>query len=511
MPSNDTYTVTYKDGTSIQFNKMKGVRKVKLRRNASSSGLTNKMVPLGVDVVKLSEQSHYLLYDNQENMNSGGLLKKHYNRLKVMRYFKTVGSAYRAKNKFYIGKNSLVLIPVSDLTKEQVTREIGNRGVVKHKSNNCFVIECDTEEIMKKRVNELNQETWVAIADPNFSNLETIPEDRQRNITDARRFINMTVPPQSSHKILNAVGRPNGKSAIKIGIFDTGIDREHFDLKEALNNQPHFDAIAWDHDPYPFNRNAHGTLCAGIAGARKKHQSGVNGIGSGCSIIDYRICLNAKSSDGFFNRFEYDLYSLINAFNIAAFTHEVDVISCSWGVGQSYKSLEYVLKNVSENGRNSKGLPIVFSAGNGESEVNFPASSPYVITVAAVDRQKIPLKGRIDNEIYYPGSNYGDNVDIAAIGTEIVTTDMLAHYGRVSLSLHNFNYDKNFGGTSAAAPQVAGCIGLMISKNSELKLEDIKGLLTDKRNLTAFGETPQENFGAGILNVLEILSKINVT
>lgn len=511
MENETTYKVQYKDGTSISFEKLNGVRKVQLKKYASANEISAKMIESGFEIVKLPIQSQYLLFEIQASIKGQNWSQKEKASILIDTYFSTIGKVYGANNYMYLGQTSLVLIPFDNLTSQEVASKLGSKGTIKHNLENCFVVEYESETIMKDKVNELNLEEWVELADPNFSNLSEIPIDRKRNIQDAHRFINMKLPPQDSHDILNAKDRIKGKASVKIAIFDTGIDHDHYDLKDALQGQPHYDAISWDNNPYPYNRNSHGTLCAGIAAAQKKYESGVNGIGYGCSISDYRICYHGKNTGGIYKEFHYDLYSMINAFNKAAFVDKVDVISCSWGVGQKYKTLEKVLKNVSEKGREAKGLPIVFSAGNGENNVSFPANSSYVITVAAVDRSKQPIRNTIIDGIEYFGSNFGENVDLAAVGTDIITTDMLAHYGRVSASIENFNYDKKFRGTSAAAPQVAGCIGLMLSKNNKLSFFEIKDLLTDKCNLSKFKTKTKKNYGVGILNVAKVLSKINVT
>src|SRR5262249_46332837 len=114
-------------------------------------------------------------------------------------------------------------------------------------------------------------------------------------------------------------------------------------------------------------------------------------------------------------------------------------------------------------GRGGRGIPIVFATGNNNRLIDsFPLHNhPYVINVASVERIDC-RDGR---------SGYGDHIDVCAVG-----------YGNASLGpfgVTGINTDDGayLGGTSAAAPQVAGALALALSVNSDLTRDQLVTLL----------------------------------
>ncbi|MCG8331581.1 MAG: S8 family serine peptidase [Chitinophagales bacterium] len=71
---------------------------------------------------------------------------------------------------------------------------------------------------------------------------------------------------------------------------------------------------------------------------------------------------------------------------------------------------------------------------------------------------------------------------------KIITTGLMPPYGKKYIP---------FGGTSAAAPQVAGVIALMLSMNSTLRVKDIKNILYSSADpvYNQNSWTPQTGFG----------------
>ena len=68
----------------------------------------------------------------------------------------------------------------------------------------------------------------------------------------------------------------------------------------------------------------------------------------------------------------------------------------------------------------------------------------------------------------------GKSLDLVAFGErdEIVTTDFMG-----SLGYSDGSYNMGFSGTSAACPQVAGVVALMLSANPNLTEEKVKEYL----------------------------------
>ncbi len=325
-----------------------------------------------------------------------------------------------------------------------------------------------------------------------------------------------------------------GNSDIKIAILDDGVDTEHEDLDIAdsydfvkdeedtgnvgeyydVNNltelcsDPTFENCVFgyyedssgerceapytdctfvlSHDAY------HGTACAGVAAAKGNNNKGVTGLCMNCSVLAYQV----MNSSGYAHA-DADL----RAFDRAKLN--ADVVSCSWGYPADWGALSVInpaiidiINDTVINGRNGKGLPVLFASGN-EGDNFIDDSLPglqNVISIGAVNYQ--------DELTVY--SNYGDNLFVVApsnIGRgysddenmyAIWTTDIMGNDGYnkitdIELPCNNNeagcqNYTSGFGGTSSATPLVSGLIALMLSENNNLSLEDIKNIL--KTNAT---------------------------
>ena len=76
-----------------------------------------------------------------------------------------------------------------------------------------------------------------------------------------------------------------------------------------------------------------------------------------------------------------------------------------------------------------------------------------------------------------PGSNYGNRLSMMAPGTNIFTTDLQDTLGKSKLPSPAGDYYSDFGGTSAAAPHVAGVAALVLSVNPCLTREEVTYIL----------------------------------
>jgi subtilisin family serine protease len=146
--------------------------------------------------------------------------------------------------------------------------------------------------------------------------------------------------------------------------------------------------------------------------------------------------------------------------NIAAraITYAVDagakIINASWDVGLSSPELQNAIKHAED-----KNVLVVVAAGNGGGNNNdyltFPASFQFtnMITVMASDEE--------DEK---PGfSNYGDNVDIAAPGVNVISTSSYICQPRSALSPFGIHPYRRYSGTSPAAAHVTGAAALLLS------------------------------------------------
>ena len=172
----------------------------------------------------------------------------------------------------------------------------------------------------------------------------------------------------------------------------------------------------------------HGIHCAGIAAAGTDNGIGIAGLGYNCSVMPVKVFPNSFSD-------------VIAKGIIFAADNGAKVISMSLG---SYRYSQEEQDAVNYAFR--KNIVIVASAGNDNLDTvanpHYPSDYLNVISTGSTDR----------NDRKSDFSNFGKRVDIAAPGTDILSTFGTANgsYGELS-------------GTSMATPAVAGIIGLVWS------------------------------------------------
>lgn len=233
-----------------------------------------------------------------------------------------------------------------------------------------------------------------------------------------------------------------GSSTVYIAILDSGVYSDtspylapdggygHPDLRGKVALERNFTTAStgWD-DWY-----GHGTLMAGIAGARTNTSPavGIAGIGFNARIFNGKVLGDTGSG------FE----SWVAEGITWAVDNGAQVISMSLGApGPCSQTMQTAI-----NYAWGKGAVIVAAAGNGGGDgvgdpaPESPANCPLVIPVAAINQD--------DSRASF--SNYGPSVALAAPGVNILSTNYVGTYSTVS-------------GTSPATPHVAGVAALLHS------------------------------------------------
>lgn len=226
---------------------------------------------------------------------------------------------------------------------------------------------------------------------------------------------------------------------VNVALIDTGVEKLHPDLRSSSVN-PAYDSytkLMLVNGLY----GAHGTSCAGIIAATMNNQVGIVGISSGVTLHSYADKMQLRPNIS---------HDLASALSMAL--RSVDVLSCSWGGADLISSeITDAIKMYMPEGRNGKGVVVVFSSGNDNSSVLFPANcNPDIIVVGSTDKS--------GNRSSF--SNYGDELDVMAPGEYIYT---LGFNGEST-----YGYNSDFRGTSASCPQVAAIAALMIGVNNKL-------------------------------------------
>lgn len=235
---------------------------------------------------------------------------------------------------------------------------------------------------------------------------------------------------------------------VKIALIDTGVDPTHPEFDMSRVNQA-YDANAslwYGNTIY----GSHGISCAGIMVARTNNNMGIAGIAPNANLDSYADPLTKRPNAS--QTLASELYLAINS---------SDVVSCSWGGADLMSSeITQAITWYLSEGRNNKGTVIVFSSGNNNSSVIYPANcTPEILVVGASDQN-----GRRCNF-----SNYGSELDIVAPGTGIYTLG----YN----SQGNLSYTADFNGTSAACPHVAAVAALVLSVNPNLTNLEVNDII----------------------------------
>lgn len=308
----------------------------------------------------------------------------------------------------------------------------------------------------------------------------------------------------------------NGNSYVIIGILDSGIPMQNGVLSHPdLQNQnriilgPDYsdDNFGYDKDQY-----GHGTHVAGIAAAETNNGIGIAGIAGICKLMVIKAFNQSGSgtSQWFYNGVIYAVNYIINnpGYKI--------VINYSGGGASPSSVMESAISYA-----NSNNVTIVVSAGNsGSSGVQYPAhySSSYsnVIAVAATDQNDVIASYSSTGpevNISAPGG-WGDYLDQGVyrfngpndLGQNIFSTEPNYPFNIQS----NTDATQNYGylaGTSMAAPQVTGTVGLMLSMNASLTPTQIRQFLQNSANKVSGmnGQNFTNQYGYGRLNANQAL------
>jgi subtilisin family serine protease len=249
-------------------------------------------------------------------------------------------------------------------------------------------------------------------------------------------------------------------SNIRVAVIDDGVE-EHEDLAgRVLQGYTPLNPTGYGQ---PIQSGHHGQACAGIIAA-SHNTLGIAGIAPSVQIIPINIFYSNESTQDLASAIEY-------AWNPTK--GKADVISNSWSFSDPFAYADNIAQEISNaisQGRGNRGSIVVFSSGNYSDLVAFPANLDAVLSVGAVNK----------NGIRWDYSCYGSRLDVMAPSGnngrgqgDVVTTDRMGNNGYEGSD----KYCMSFGGTSAAAPQVAGIAALMLSVNPNLTQKQVVDII----------------------------------
>lgn len=276
----------------------------------------------------------------------------------------------------------------------------------------------------------------------------------------------------------------NAPGGMAIAVVDDGVQASHPDF----GGQVEFGYDTWGNNSpgcfgcanNPAGSYSHGTQVAGIIAGQHNNGKGVAGVAPLAFIYPVRILRHEQPTppptdeqiaDGIDTAWELGI---------------VQVMNNSWGyTAPGYQGNPVVtaaIQRATTLGRGGKGTVVVFSAGNPSNRIAgvinpvlYPARLPEVIAVSAINNvggvsNYSPQGNEID--LVAPSSHSGD----FCVG-EVFTTDLAGSNGCNSTFVSEpfgVDYTGTFSGTSAAAPQVSGIAALLLSREPNLTLAQVK-------------------------------------
>lgn len=291
-------------------------------------------------------------------------------------------------------------------------------------------------------------------------------------------------PHQSGPQMVDAPAAweiTQGESDITIAICDSGIKYDHEDLAanmdESVDNYG-YDFINHDPDPYPrtFSNEdnkqieSHGTQTAGIVGAITDNDVGVAGI-SDCSLLSVKIG-DWMTGEGW-----ADGWAMVNGVEWAVSAGaDVILVNVDGSGIDPWPPFDEVVRYA-----DAGDTITIAAAGNGRREYDAVAYASQCHMAVAAASSKDELA---------EFSSYGDFVTVTAPGTRGYTTYPAAD-GEPA------DEYSSYGGTSMAAPVVAGVAGLILSVDDTFSIEEVKTIIEETATDMGLPEVEQ---GHGLVN-----------
>ncbi len=298
-------------------------------------------------------------------------------------------------------------------------------------------------------------------------------------------------------------------TGVTIALIDDGVDLDHEEFRSGGKLVAPRDVTLGTSNPRPGSGDRHGTACAGVACADGLF--GASGVAPRARLIPIRLASGLGSQQ------EADAF-------VWAAQHGADVISCSWGpedgdwsdpndplhrqVVPLPDSTRLAIDFAVNQGRGGKGSVVCFAAGNGNEPVDNDGYASYskVMAIAACnDRGKKSAYSDFGDAIWC--SFPSNDTILPRLTPGIWTTDNMGpsgyNPGQTAKGDAAGNYTNSFGGTSSASPGAAGVAALILSRNPDLRWDEVRAIMkgaceridTAGGNYDASGHSPKYGYG----------------
>lgn len=251
---------------------------------------------------------------------------------------------------------------------------------------------------------------------------------------------------------------------IGIAIVDTGV-APHSDLVKPRNRIVAFKDFV-NQKNAPYDDDGHGTHVAGIAAGNGFSNSKYNGIAPDANIIGVKVL------DGTGSGSTSDILAGVQWVVDNKDKYNIKVLNLSLGTPADTIYKEDPLAKGATAAVTKYGITVITAAGNSgpnRRTINSPGTSPFVITVGAIDDNRTPSYEDIfiaDFSSRGPTISGEIKPDIMAPGVDII-----------SLSNTNSSGYTSHSGTSMATPIISGAAALLYEQNSSATPQYIKKII----------------------------------
>lgn len=303
-----------------------------------------------------------------------------------------------------------------------------------------------------------------------------IPDDplfsKQWALLNTFNGLDINILPVWSH--LNTSNSP-------ISMADTGVYYTHEDLAENINLDLSYNFTHHTNNVFPENElykdaytaiYGHGTHVAGIIGSVINNNTGIAGIVPSADLVSFKALGRRLQGTTTYTK---SIAAFVEAVDFAQ-ENNIHLMNCSFGGTSPSEAEKQAMLQAND-------ILFVIAAGNSgndlEESPTYPACYYHSnsLVVANVDSN-----GNLDRS-----SNYGGPTDIAAPGTNIISTMPYDRYEYMS-------------GTSMATPFVTGTCSLVWAQNPSLTPEEVKSYVTNSVNVTTLDSLLNTTLSGGMLN-----------
>ena len=295
----------------------------------------------------------------------------------------------------------------------------------------------------------------------------------------------------------------------RIAVLDSGVDLEHPALDGTIDSA---ECVDLTNTPYTANvtdYSGHGTNVSGIIAAEGNSDTNnteFHGMSYGTRVVHFKTVTMKMGKYS-------SLTTLTQRALILAIAKDIRVVNISQALSTllcadpKYQVTMQMFRDLSEI-LDAAGVTVVVSAGNDNTDGNhlYGCIGDNVIGVGGTGEDDNAWTVSINQ-----GTNYGENVDIAAPAASIVTTRSFEENSGFWDNARDYEcpgFCRVLGGTSLAAPMVAAAASMVDGfRGRTVEPSEMRRILMDSATRLSDKYAPGgiKPLGSGRLNILEAL------